>query len=113
MLTESVWAEIKIGNEHLRLFSEHNAQGVQASVYNVATRNWIAPFRAGGRYRAGQGKSSESRPSVPEGSRKFGPTAADVEGVALALVPPVVGGIKAGQRAIGSEFIRKGLGFLG
>lgn len=43
MLTNGVWAEIKVGNEHLRLFSEHNAQGVQASVYNVGTKTWIAP----------------------------------------------------------------------
>ena len=42
MLTDGVWAEVKVGNEHLRLFSEHNAQGVQASVYNVATKSWIA-----------------------------------------------------------------------
>jgi hypothetical protein len=43
MLTDGVWAEVKVGNEHLRLFSEHNAQGVQASVYNVVTKSWIAP----------------------------------------------------------------------
>ena len=43
MLDEGVWAEIKVGNEHLRLFSERNAQGVQASVYNVAAKQWIAP----------------------------------------------------------------------
>lgn len=43
MLDEGVWAEIKVGGEHLRLFSEHNAQGVQASVYNVRTKEWIAP----------------------------------------------------------------------
>jgi len=43
MLTERVWAEIKVGNEHIRLFSEDNAQGVQASVYNVNTKSWIAP----------------------------------------------------------------------
>ena len=43
MLTESAWAEVRVGTEHLRLFSEHNAQGVQASVYNVNTRSWIAP----------------------------------------------------------------------
>jgi hypothetical protein len=30
MLTEGGWAEVKVGKEHLRLFSEHNAQGVQA-----------------------------------------------------------------------------------
>jgi hypothetical protein len=43
MLSDGVWAEVKVGNEQLRLFSEHNAQGVQASVYNVTTRSWIAP----------------------------------------------------------------------
>jgi hypothetical protein len=46
MLTEGVWAEVKVGVEHLRLFSEHNAQGVQASVYNVNTKSWIAPSEA-------------------------------------------------------------------
>jgi len=43
MLTDGVWLGIRVGNEHLRLFSEHNAQGVQASVYNVTTKNWLAP----------------------------------------------------------------------
>jgi len=43
MLAEGVWAEVKVGSEHLRLFSEHNALGVQASVYNVNAKNWIAP----------------------------------------------------------------------
>jgi hypothetical protein len=43
MLAEGVWAEVRVGGEHLRLFSEHNAQGVQASVYNAATKRWIAP----------------------------------------------------------------------
>ena len=43
MLTEGVWAEVEVSGEHLRLFSEHNAQGVQSSVYNVKTRTWIAP----------------------------------------------------------------------
>jgi hypothetical protein len=43
MLDEGVWAEIRVGGEHLRLFSERNAQAVQASVYNVNAKNWIAP----------------------------------------------------------------------
>ena len=43
MLDEGVWAEVKVGTEHLRLFSEHNAQGVQVSVYNVNAKSWIAP----------------------------------------------------------------------
>ena len=46
MLAEGVWAEVKVGKEHLRLFSEHNAQGVQASVYNVNTKCWLAPSEA-------------------------------------------------------------------
>jgi hypothetical protein len=46
MLDQCVWAEVKVGNEHLRLFSEKSAQGVQASVYNVAARKWIAPSEA-------------------------------------------------------------------
>jgi hypothetical protein len=31
---------------HLRLFSEHNAQGVQVSVYDVVEKKWIAPSEA-------------------------------------------------------------------
>jgi hypothetical protein len=37
------WAEVRVGDEHLRLFSEHSPLGVQASVYNVNAKNWIAP----------------------------------------------------------------------
>jgi hypothetical protein len=43
MLDEGLWAEVKVGGEHLRLYSEHNALGVQASVYNVKAKNWVAP----------------------------------------------------------------------
>jgi len=43
MLDQRVWAEVKVADEHLRLFAEHNALGVQASVYNVIARTWIAP----------------------------------------------------------------------
>jgi hypothetical protein len=43
MLIEGVWAEVIVSGEHLRLFSEHNALGVQTSVYNVTTKSWIAP----------------------------------------------------------------------
>ncbi len=43
MLDEGVWAEIKVAGEHLRLFSEHNAQGVQTSVFDVNAKKWIAP----------------------------------------------------------------------
>jgi hypothetical protein len=43
MLDQGVWAEVKVGREHLHLFSEQNAQGVQASVYDVNAKKWIAP----------------------------------------------------------------------
>jgi hypothetical protein len=43
MLDQGFWAEVKVGGEHLRLFSEQNALGIQASVYNVNTKSWIAP----------------------------------------------------------------------
>jgi hypothetical protein len=46
MLDEGVWAEIKVGGEHLRLFSEHSPLGVQASVYNVNAKTWVAPSEA-------------------------------------------------------------------
>jgi hypothetical protein len=56
MLEAGVWAEVKVGGEHLRLFSEENAQGVQVSVYNVRTKKWIAP--------------SESVDDIEEGKEK-------------------------------------------
>jgi hypothetical protein len=59
MLTEGVWAEVKVGNEHLRLFSEHNAQGVQASVYNVNTKSWIAPSETVGDIEEGKERTEE------------------------------------------------------
>ena len=43
MLERGVWAEVKIADEHLRLFSEENAQGVQASVFDVKSNTWILP----------------------------------------------------------------------
>lgn len=43
MLDQGLWAEVKVADEHLRLFAECNALGMQASVYNVNSRAWIAP----------------------------------------------------------------------
>jgi hypothetical protein len=59
MLTEGVWAEIKVGGVHLRLFSEHNAQGVQTSVYNVNTKSWIAPSEAVDDIEAGKERAAD------------------------------------------------------
>jgi hypothetical protein len=38
MLTDGVWAEVVVKGERLRLFSEHNALGVQTSVYNFTRK---------------------------------------------------------------------------
>ena len=43
MLEQGVWAEVIVGKEHLRLFSGQTPGGVQASVYNVNEKTWIAP----------------------------------------------------------------------
>ena len=59
MLTEGVWAEVLVGKEHLRLFSEKNAQGTQASVYNVNKKSWIAPSEAVEDIEQGKDKTTE------------------------------------------------------
>jgi hypothetical protein len=46
VLDEGVWAELKVGEHHLRLFSENNAQGVQVSVYDAVGKKWIVPSEA-------------------------------------------------------------------
>jgi uncharacterized Fe-S cluster protein YjdI len=46
MLTNGVWAQVEAGGEHLRLFSENNAQGIQVSVFNFKTKTWISPSEA-------------------------------------------------------------------
>lgn len=77
MLDEGVWAEIKAGGEHLRLFSEHNALGVQVSVYNVTAKNWIAP--------------SESVEDIEQGKEKAAEYAkAYLELAADAELPPLI-----------------------
>jgi hypothetical protein len=59
MLIEGVWAEVEVGGEFLRLFSEHNAQGIQASVYNVNTKTWIAPSEPVDTIEAGKSRAEE------------------------------------------------------
>ena len=59
LLTDGLWAEVKVGDEHLKLFSEHSAQGVQASVYNVKTNSWIAPSETVDDLEDGKDKAAE------------------------------------------------------
>jgi len=59
MLEQGVWAEVRVGGEHIRLFSEENALGVQASVYNVNAKNWIAPSESVDDIDQGKDKAAE------------------------------------------------------
>jgi hypothetical protein len=59
MLTDGVWADLEVDGEHLRLFSEHNAQGVQASVYNVNAKAWIAPSESVDDIEQGKDRAAE------------------------------------------------------
>jgi hypothetical protein len=59
MLEEGVWAEIRMGSQHLRLFSENNAMGVQASVYDVNAKRWIAPSEPVEDIEQGKDKATE------------------------------------------------------
>jgi hypothetical protein len=59
MLDQGFWAEVRVGGEHLRLFSEHNAQGVQASVFNVTAKNWIAPSESVDDIEQGKDRAAE------------------------------------------------------
>jgi hypothetical protein len=43
MLAEGFWTEVRIAGEHIQLFAENSPLGMQASVYNVNTKSWIAP----------------------------------------------------------------------
>jgi hypothetical protein len=59
MLDQGVWAEVKVGGEHLRLFAEQSALGVQTSVYNVNAKNWIAPSESVDDIEQGKDRAAE------------------------------------------------------
>ncbi len=59
MLDQGVWAEVKVGGEHLRLFSEESPLGAQTSVYNVNTKNWIAPSESVDNIEQGKDKAAK------------------------------------------------------
>jgi len=59
MLDQGFWAEIQTDGEQLRLFSEHNAQGVQASVFDVKNKRSIAPSEPVGDIDEGKEKATE------------------------------------------------------
>ena len=86
VLDEGLWAEVKVGGEHLRLFSEHNAQGVQASVYNVRTKEWIAPSEAVDDIEDGKERAAAVCAGISQ-SGQFGIATTAVEEGPLAVAP--------------------------
>jgi hypothetical protein len=86
MLEEGVWAEVKVGAEHLRLFSEHSAQGVQASVYNVNAKNWIAPSENRERYRTGERPRGSTRSGISTPRRRLRTAPSELEEIPLSVV---------------------------
>jgi hypothetical protein len=84
MLDQSICAEVKVGSEHLRLFSEQNAQGVQASVYNVNAKKWIAPSESVENIEQGK-KSRDVRRGLPQTGREPGAAAIEVAGISSSI----------------------------
>ena len=73
MLDKGFWADVEIAGEHLRLFSEHNAQGIQFSVYNVNSKRWIVPSEAVEDIEMGKEKATEYARSYLSYSGSSGP----------------------------------------
>lgn len=85
MLDQGVWAEVKVGREHLRLFSEQNALGVQASVYNVNTKSWIAPSD-----RTRERSCSSLRNGISTPCRQLGTASIKLEKISLSVNSHIV-----------------------
>jgi hypothetical protein len=58
MLETGVWAEVIVGGEHLKLYSEDSGQGVHVSVYNVHAKKWIAPSETANDIEEGKDKAA-------------------------------------------------------
>ena len=89
MLDQGVWAEVRMGDEHLRLFSEHNAQGVQASVYNVTAKNWIAPSEPVDDIEQGKDRAAAHARAYLQNVRSLRTAAVRMEKIPLSVVPDV------------------------
>ena len=83
MLDQGVWAEVKVADEHLRLFAEHNALGVQASVYNVIAKTWIAPSEPVDDLEHGKERAAAH---AQQYLREFGTAGPAMEGIAVRIV---------------------------
>jgi hypothetical protein len=59
MLDKGFWADVEVAGEHLRLFSEHSAQGIQFSIYDVNSKRWIVPSETVDDIEQGKEKAAE------------------------------------------------------
>ena len=48
-----------VAGGHLRLFSKHNAQGIQFSIYDVNSKRWIVPSETVNDIEQGKEKAAE------------------------------------------------------
>jgi hypothetical protein len=59
MPNKGFWADVEVAGEHLRLFSEHSAQGIQFSIYDVNSKRWIVPSQAVDNIEQGKEKATK------------------------------------------------------
>ena len=88
MLDKGFWAEVEIAGEHLRLFSEDNAQGVQVSVYDVNAKCWIVPSEVADDIEEGKERAEEYATVYLQTNWPLRTAAADVEKSTLPVALP-------------------------
>ena len=59
MLDKGFWADVEVAGEHLRLYSEYSAQGIQFSIYDVNSKRWIVTSEAVDDIEQGKKKAAE------------------------------------------------------
>jgi len=75
-----------VGNEHPRLFAEHNALGVHASVYNFIAKTWIAPSEPADDLEGGKERAAAPAQEYLKRVGEFGTAASALEGIAIRVV---------------------------
>jgi hypothetical protein len=80
LLDQGVWAEIKVGDQHLpSICGAQCTRSVQASVYNVVAKTWIAPSEPVDDLAQGKERAA-ARPEIPQTCGEFGTAGLAMEG---------------------------------
>jgi len=85
MLDQGVWAEVKVGGEQLRLFSEESALAVQESVHNIMQGTGLR-LRNCGAIERGKDRAAEHARGVPLEGRQPRTTLVNMEEIPLGVV---------------------------